>query len=252
MWADFFGEECIPTYTEIDQIMSRPEDDPQRVALLKEKYYLHKPSSYHQAKYFNVAIYKKRMRITVDLFLGDANERGREAGKQSYCHVVGLGLGVWQVVTLQGLWLLEVFAEALNEGLYQYISDVDFSWFPPEFVTCGGKEHRESIKNVRISFSKRNPADKFGPEDENKLLVAMYAWDGNSYPGNEYWGGMLTASGDPAAACCSTIPELQNPDINVGFLENIREYDRHVPAPMELDAGQKGPGEMDVDPAQIN
>ena len=42
----------------------------------------------------------------------------------------------------------------------------------------------------------------------------MFAWDGNSYIGNEYWEGMLTASGDPAAASCSFIPELLNPDIN--------------------------------------
>ena len=47
-----------------------------------------------------------------------------------------------------------------------------------------------------------------------ELVVAMFAWDGNSYVGNEYWQGLLSASGDPAAASCSTIPELLNPDIN--------------------------------------
>lgn len=44
--------------------------------------------------------------------------------------------------------------------------------------------------------------------------MLSYAWDGNAFPGNEYWNGSLTGSGDPAAACMSTIPELHNPLVN--------------------------------------
>jgi len=65
-----------------------------------------------------------------------------------------------------------------------------------------------------IHFSRRNPFDALSTEDSSKLVVAMFAWDGNSFVGNEYWNGMLSASGDPAAACCSNIPELLNPDVN--------------------------------------
>lgn len=47
-----------------------------------------------------------------------------------------------------------------------------------------------------------------------KLLVVSYAWDGNALPGNEFWLGMLAATGDCAAASSSQIAELHNPHIN--------------------------------------
>jgi len=51
-----------------------------------------------------------------------------------------------------------------------------------------------------------------------ELIVANYAWDSNAFPGNEYWGGNLAASGDPAAASCSTIWNHMNPECNGKFM----------------------------------
>lgn len=59
--------------------------------------------------------------------------------------------------------------------------------------------------------------DPYAPleDGEDKLIVSSWAYDSNSYPGNEYWAGSLATSSDPAAACCTQVAELHNPLINV-------------------------------------
>lgn len=74
-------------------------------------------------------------------------------------------------------------------------------------------------QNIKVLFSKRSPAANL---ESDELLVLSYAWDGNAFPGNEYWVGSLFASGDPAAACMSQVAELHNPLVNPAFVERIR------------------------------
>jgi hypothetical protein len=173
--------------------------------------------SIHGDAFLDTFVYKERLKLVLESFLLESNERAMQQGKKAYLHIVGLGLGVWMLDPRQTDLMLEVYTDLLRQHQLEHISDIDFSWFKGSQKLGGVSDqgtfdsHGHSIK---VHFSKRNPADKLIEEDAGKLLIAQYAWDSNSYPGNEYWLGALSASGDPAAACSSMIPELQNPEIN--------------------------------------
>src|SRR5262249_23097869 len=49
----------------------------------------------------NVRVYTDRLHWVLAPFLVDANRRGEEEQKRAYVHVVGLGLGVWQLADFQ-------------------------------------------------------------------------------------------------------------------------------------------------------
>lgn len=171
-----------------------------------------------ESEEFDGGVYRARMRITADLLLLEADARARadQEGRTAYVYVVGLGLGVWEYSAKQTDWYVQACAEAidaLQEG--HKIGTVEFAWIErnlsPQFREL--TEEAGKKKGIEIIFSTRNPAAKL--EDSTKqLLVLSYAWDGNAFPGNEYWQGSLMGSGDPAAACMSTIGELHNPLIN--------------------------------------
>lgn len=174
----------------------------------------------NENKILNIAVYKQRLKAVIAPFLVCANDYGNRMNKEVYVEVGRLGLGSWAVApNIQLPLQLEVYTEILSELSLPRIQKMNFGRFLPD-----GKDLLKKLTTIhniakvnaqlKIQCTEREPAQKLNSEDENKLLVLNYAWDGNSYPGNEYWLGMLNASTDPATACYSQISELQNPLIN--------------------------------------
>lgn len=170
---------------------------------------------------FDDKMYKARMRITAETMLWEANDRAQTIGKKAHVHVVGLGLGVWKIASQQP----ELYVETFEDAIRHLGSDLRFIGVI-EFSSISVSEHIQAqivnsaaSSGIQARFSNRNPAARL-PDDES-LLVISYAWDGNAFPGNEYWAGSLSASGDPAAACMSTIAELHNPLLNPDYLQRI-------------------------------
>ncbi|KAF2836988.1 hypothetical protein M501DRAFT_958916 [Patellaria atrata CBS 101060] len=163
---------------------------------------------------FNVEMYKARMRISIDTLLLEADDRAAEVSKKAYIHATGLGLGVWKYHENQLEWFVEAYIEALRNLSLKHVNVLEMAWMNQVSeqnktkLIAAGKD-----VGIKVLFNQRDPAAKL---DGDELLVMSFAWDGNSFPGNEYWYGQsyLASSADPAAACCSTIAELQNPYIN--------------------------------------
>ena len=129
------------------------------------------------------------------------------------------------------LHAFEVTLEKLsNLKAIPHVRHVEFSWIPQQWplsakasLLVDGQKFGDT--EIMVTFTDDDP---FQIKDKSLLKVAMYAWDGNSFPGNEYWKGQLSSTGDSAAASCSQIPQLQNAHINK---PNICANNLHIASP---------------------
>jgi hypothetical protein len=163
IWATLYG---VPYFPSFHEIQGAPEG-----------HFL--ACGYRREHYLNTKLYERRIELVAEPFLLDANARAFKLKKKAYCTVVGLGLGVWLVHPYQANLMCGVFEKLLRDLPLPHISDLTFSYFPPDLECSPGRN------DCVVSFQKRDPAAKL--EDPNKVNISMYAWDGNSYPGNEFW-----------------------------------------------------------------
>lgn len=62
---------------------------------------------------FDNHLYYKRLTISIDTLLMEANHRASEKGTTAYIHVVGLGLGVWKISNHQEEVYMDAFAKRI-------------------------------------------------------------------------------------------------------------------------------------------
>ncbi|XP_026730312.1 uncharacterized protein LOC113495662 isoform X1 [Trichoplusia ni] len=228
MWSEFYQVHSY-TYEELTSYVNvqNKEDDLKHI----DRYVKLAKNDY----IFDNEVYYKRISIIAETVLLEAEARARVAGRDAYLNVIGCGLGVWKVSPHQADVYVLTFVERvrylLRRDMLHHVTDVNFAYITPsqtilalfKNTTCSDEdtEHKvffESKRHPRggitVQLKKREPSAKLEGDDAGKLLVMTYPWDGNAHPGNEFWLGSLSGSGDPAAACSTQVSELHNAHIN--------------------------------------
>ena len=206
LWAQFFGLDHFPTWDDVNDFV---QANPSQTRYVRMRC----------GGYFDTRIYARRLEMVLLPYLLQAESVGARALKKAFAHLSGIGLGVWIPDGVDQSVPSKVFVDTVfrlvRNHQFKWLHTLNFSWFDsyndekPESIVTGASV------SCAVAFNKRDPA-ALVPADT--ILYALFAWDGNAYIGNEYWLGQLSASGDPAAASCSCIAELGNPDVNT---ENV-------------------------------
>lgn len=64
--------------------------------------------------FFDNYVYSKRLALSFDTLLLEANSRAHEKNKLAYVHVVGIGLGVWKISDHQKDIFIQTFIQRIK------------------------------------------------------------------------------------------------------------------------------------------
>ncbi|XP_023935079.2 uncharacterized protein LOC112043753 [Bicyclus anynana] len=230
MWSEFYQVHSY-TYEELTSYINIQDKDEDKQYLDR---YVKQP---YTENIFDNEVYYKRLTVLVETTLLEAEYRAVGSGRDAFVNVVGCGLGVWKIAPHQPdvyvLTFLERVRAFLKKDLLNHVSDVNFAYIRTsrgiQSLFTNSPEHNDQSPiekriffeckrhpkgGINVQMENREPSAKLKGEHEGKLLVITYPWDGNAHPGNEFWMGSLSGSGDPAAACSTQVAELHNAHIN--------------------------------------
>lgn len=133
--------------------------------------------------FLNKAVYKARIRMLADVLLLEASTRATQTNELAYVHIVGLGLGVWEIDTTQHSLYVDAWIDSLRglpKSATSHLHTLNFSWINKKLIENLADDNKCLKTGVTIVFSRRNLHD---PVPDGCFLICNYAWDSNSAPG---------------------------------------------------------------------
>jgi hypothetical protein len=211
MWAGvLMGEDYLPDF----ETASDPKYSSNFIKMTRTS----SSGGNNTQEYLNVSAYKKRIRLSLEPYIAYAEYTFRKRNMTNCrINISGIGLGVWAIdKAVQTKLFIDTVIEIINGMKLIGIKEIGFPWFSETYNSLTSIKDRSGndivIQQGRFEY---NETDSILNEEwRSKPTASSYAWDGNSFPGNEYYVGDLSSSMDPAAACSSLIADIQNTIVN--------------------------------------
>jgi len=224
-FVKLYGIDNFPTYDEVEERIKKGSTNYLRIKI-----------SNNENGYLDLTLYQKRMQLTFIPMLLMYNKIGDIIQRSLFLRTASIGTGEYlgalkdlntDLIKNLNTIQINIIKNTLVQHQLIAIKHVTFNWFGGHFTNPGTKEtfadHIDLNNEQRITwcYAAVDLAVSLPTSHADYFLAVNYPWDGNAYPGNEYWLGGFALSLDPAAASGSLIGEIQNPDINPAYLNRI-------------------------------